>query len=105
MIEVHCLAPGLRCDDGVSGKSHVDPFSSTAFTSLRAEHYLGQQFGPWTVLAVVIVHIANRQTSWTPGNLTGVRVILAASRKVGKNLIHKIDRKYMIFWAHCFWGN
>jgi len=84
MIEVHSLASWLRCDDGVSSQSHVDSLSSTAFTSLGAEHYLAQQGGALTGLAVVGIHIAIVQTNWTSGNLTGVRVILAASRKVGK---------------------
>jgi len=78
MIEVHCLAPWLGCVDGVPGQSHVDPFTSTAITALRAEHNLGQQGGPSTVLAVVSVNIAIVQTMRASGNLTGVRVILAA---------------------------
>ena len=84
MIEVHCLAPWLGCDDGVPSQSHVDTFTSTAITALRAEHNLGQQGGPLTGLAEVSVHIAIVQTNRASGNLTGVRVILAASRKGGK---------------------
>ena len=79
MIEVHSLAPWLRCNDGVSRQSHVDSLSGTSFTPLGAEHYLGQQGGALTGLAVVGIHIAVIQTKWTSGNLTGVRVVLAAS--------------------------
>ena len=84
MIEVHSLASWLRVVDGVSSKSHVDSLSSTAFTSLGAEHYLGQQGRAWSLVAVVGIYIAEIQTKWTSGNLTGGRVVLAASRKVGK---------------------
>ena len=85
MIEVHSLASWLRVVDGVSSKSHVDSLSGTSFTSLGAEHYLGQQGRlAGGSLAVVGIHIAVIQTNWTSGNLTGVRVVLAASRKVGK---------------------
>ena len=84
MIEVHCLTPWLRCDDGVPGQSHIDTLSSTAITSLGVEHNLGQQGGALTGLAVESVHIAIIQTNWTSWNLTGARVILAASRRVGR---------------------
>ena len=84
MIKVHCLTPWLRCDDGVPSQSHVDTLTSTAITSLGVEHNLGQQGGALTGLAVVSVHIAIIQTNWTSGNLTGARVILAASRRVGR---------------------
>ena len=84
MIEVHCLAPWLRCNDGVSSQSHVDAFFSAAVTSLRVEHNHGQQGGALAGLAVVGIHIAIIETNRTSGNLVGVRVILAASRKDGE---------------------
>ena len=78
MIEVHCLTPWLRGNDGVSSQSHVDTFFSAAITSLRAEHDLGQYGTPTSSLAVVGVDIAIIETDWTSRDLVGVRVILAA---------------------------
>ena len=89
MIEVHCLAPRLWCNDRVSCEGHVDTFCSAAITSLGVEHNHGQQCGcACGGLAVVGIDIAIVKTDWTSGNLIRVRVILAASRKDGKDIIN-----------------
>ena len=85
VIEIHGLASWLGSNDRVSSEGHVDTFSSAAFTSLRAEHNLGQPGGITAgSLAVVGFNIAVIKTHGTSGNIIGVRVILAALRKVGE---------------------
>jgi len=78
MIKIHSLTPWLGSNDRVSSEGHVDTFSGAAFTSLGAEHNLGQQGGSLTGLAVVGINIAIIKTHGTSWNIIGVRVILAA---------------------------